>query len=379
MLSSLRKKHPVLKILNSALVDLPTPVNLLIWWNFGSLLGLCLIIQILSGLFLSMHYSSSIEMAFDSVVHITRDVNYGWVLHYIHMNGASFFFICLYIHIGRGLYYNLYMQIITWNVGVMLFMLVMMTAFVGYVLPWGQMSFWGATVITNLLSVMPYIGEMLVYWVWGGYSVDGATLNRFFCFHFLFPFIIIGMVLLHFLFLHESGSSNPLGVSSNMDKVPFHQYHTYKDVLGFLIMLFILIELVMLFPNFLGDAENFIPANPLVTPEHIKPEWYFLFAYAILRSVPSKMGGVISLLMSLLILFFCPLLHMKNSVSISYNIMSQFFFWVLIMSFIMLTWIGGCPVEYPYEMIGQIFSVGYFMCFLIRPILDGIWLNIFEY
>nr|WAP91484.1 cytochrome b [Opisthoteuthis massyae] len=379
MLSSLRKSHPVLKILNGALVDLPTPVNLLIWWNFGSLLGLCLIVQILSGLFLSMHYTSCIEMAFDSVVHIMRDVNYGWMLHYIHMNGASFFFICLYIHVGRGLYYSLYMQIVTWNVGVVLFMLVMMTAFVGYVLPWGQMSFWGATVITNLLSVMPYIGEVLVYWVWGGYSVDGATLNRFFCFHFLFPFIIIVMVLLHFLFLHEKGSSNPLGVMSNLDKVPFHQYHTYKDVLGFLIMLFILIELVTLCPNYLGDAENFIPANPLVTPEHIKPEWYFLFAYAILRSVPSKMGGVISLVMSLLILFFCSLLHMKNSVGITYNVMSQFFFWLLIMSFMMLTWIGGCPVEYPYEMIGRIFSVSYFMCFLVRPIFDGIWLYVFEY
>nr|YP_010610703.1 cytochrome b [Luteuthis dentatus]WAP91471.1 cytochrome b [Luteuthis dentatus]WAP91497.1 cytochrome b [Luteuthis dentatus] len=379
MLSSLRKSHSVLKILNGALVDLPSPVNLFIWWNFGSLLGLCLVVQILSGLFLAMHYTPSIEMAFDSVMHIMRDVNYGWMLRYIHSNGASFFFICLYIHIGRGLYYSSYMKVLTWNVGVMLYMLVMLTCFVGYVLPWGQMSFWGATVITNLLSVMPYIGEVLVYWVWGGYSVDGATLNRFFCFHFLFPFIIIGLVMLHFLFLHESGSSNPLGINSNLDKIPFHQYHTYKDMLGFFIMMFMLIELVMLYPNFLGDAENFIPANPLLTPEHIKPEWYFLFAYAILRSVPSKLGGVVSLIMSLLILFFCSLLHVKNGVGMMYNIMSQFFFWMLIMSFFMLTWIGGCPVEYPYESIGRVFSILYFLCFLIRPMFDMIWLYILEY
>nr|WAP91510.1 cytochrome b [Grimpoteuthis sp.] len=379
MLSSLRKSHSVLKILNGALVDLPSPINLFVWWNFGSLLGLCLVIQIMSGLFLAMHYTSSVDMAFDSVIHIMRDVNYGWMLRYMHSNGASFFFICLYIHIGRGLYYGSYMKVLTWNVGVMLYMLVMLTSFVGYVLPWGQMSFWGATVITNLLSVVPYIGEVLVYWVWGGYSVDGATLNRFFCFHFLFPFIIIALVMLHFLFLHEKGSNNPLGMNSNLDKVSFHQYHTYKDMLGIFIMMFILIELVMMYPNFLGDAENFIPANPLLTPEHIKPEWYFLFAYAILRSVPSKLGGVISLVMSLLILFFCSLLHVKNSVGMSFNIMSQILFWVMIMSFFMLTWIGGCPVEYPYESIGRLFSIMYFLCFLIRPMLDGIWLFVLGY
>nr|YP_010610664.1 cytochrome b [Cirroteuthis muelleri]WAP91419.1 cytochrome b [Cirroteuthis muelleri] len=379
MLSSLRKSHPVLKILNGALIDLPCPVNLFIWWNFGSLLSLCLMIQIMSGLFLAMHYTSCVEMAFDSVIHIMRDVNYGWVLRYVHGNGASFFFICLYMHIGRGIYYGSYLQKNTWNVGVLLYMLVMLTSFVGYVLPWGQMSFWGATVITNLLSVVPYMGEMLVYWVWGGFSVDNATLSRFFCFHFLFPFVIIGLFLLHLLFLHEVGSSNPLGVNSDLDKIPFHVYHSYKDLLGALVMMMILIELVMLNPNMLGDAENFIPANPLVTPIHIKPEWYFLFAYAILRSIPSKMGGVVSLLMSLLILFFCPLLHVKGCSGLIYNIMSQMSFWLLIVCFVLLTWIGGCPVEYPYELIGRVFSMMYFSCFLVRPFLDMFWLYILGY
>nr|YP_010610638.1 cytochrome b [Cirroctopus glacialis]WAP91393.1 cytochrome b [Cirroctopus glacialis] len=379
MLSSLRKTHPIMKIVSGALVDLPSPLNLNMWWNFGSLLGLCLLVQIFSGLFLAMHYTSSVEMAFDSVIHIMRDVNYGWMLRFVHTNGASFFFICLYMHMGRGVYYALYMQIYTWNVGVMLYILVMMTAFVGYVLPWGQMSFWGATVITNLLSVIPYVGEVLVNWIWGGFSVDGATLNRFFCFHFLFPFVTIVLVMLHFLFLHEKGSSNPLGMNSNLEKIPFHPYYSHKDLLGVLMMMFMLMLLVMEWPNLLGDAENYIPANPLLTPEHIKPEWYFLFAYAILRSVPSKMGGVVSLVMSLLILFFCPLLHVYKSVSMSFNVFSQMIFWNLVMSFIMLTWIGGCPVEYPYEFVGRVFSVMYFMCFLIRPLSDKMWLKILEY
>nr|YP_010610754.1 cytochrome b [Muusoctopus johnsonianus]WAP91574.1 cytochrome b [Muusoctopus johnsonianus] len=379
MLSSLRKTHPVLQIMNGALIDLPSPVNLFIWWNFGSLLGLCLVIQVMSGLFLAMHYTSCIEYSFDSVIHIMRDVNYGWVLRYIHANGASFFFICLYIHIGRGLYYGSYLKISTWNVGVLLYILVMLTGFVGYVLPWGQMSFWGATVITNLVSVVPYIGEILVYWIWGGFSVDNATLSRFFCFHFLFPFVIMGLVVLHFLFLHETGSSNPLGLNSDLDKIPFHQYHSFKDMLGFLVMMFLLVELSLLFPNMLGDAENFIPANPLVTPIHIKPEWYFLFAYAILRSIPNKLGGVVSLGMSIIILFFCPLFHVSGCTGLSYNFLSQFFFWYLIGVFFILTWIGKCPVEYPYEMIGQIFSVMYFSCFLIRPVMDILWMNILEY
>nr|YP_010577089.1 cytochrome b [Japetella diaphana]UZN92535.1 cytochrome b [Japetella diaphana] len=379
MLSSLRKVHPVLSIINGALIDLPTPINLFIWWNFGSLLSLCLVIQILSGIFLSMHYTCSVEQSFDSVVHIMRDVNCGWVLRYIHANGASFFFICLYLHIGRGLYYGLYMNMNTWNVGVLLYLLVMLTGFVGYVLPWGQMSFWGATVITNLLSVVPYIGEILVYWVWGGFSVDNATLSRFFCFHFLFPFIILGLFILHLLFLHEKGSNNPLGLNSNLYKIPFHHYHSYKDILGGLIMMMLLVELSLLSPNMLGDSENFIPANPLVTPIHIKPEWYFLFAYAILRSIPNKLGGVISLLMSIIILFFCPFMHMSGCLGLCYNFLSQFLFWCLVGVFFVLTWIGSCSVEYPYEMIGQFFSVMYFFCFLFRPVLDMLWMYLLDY
>nr|QIC20346.1 cytochrome b [Sepia latimanus] len=379
MLSSLRKNHPVLKIISGSLIDLPSPINLSVWWNFGSLLGLCLGVQILSGLFLAMHYTSCVEMAFDSVIHIMRDVNYGWVLRYIHANGASFFFVCLYFHIARGIYYKSYFMIETWNIGIMLLFLVMATAFVGYVLPWGQMSFWGATVITNLVSAIPYVGEMIVYWIWGGFSVDNATLSRFFCFHFLLPFILVGLVILHLLFLHQTGSNNPLGVNSDLMKIPFHHYYSYKDLFGFFVLMLMLIEISLLYPNMLSDSENFIPANPLITPLHIKPEWYFLFAYAILRSIPSKLGGVVSLLMSIVILFFLPFLHMKGCSSCIYNILMQFNFWCMVGCFFLLTWIGGCPVEYPYENIGQYLSFMWFSVFLVRPLLDYLWLYILDY
>nr|QQP21744.1 cytochrome b [Metasepia tullbergi] len=379
MLSSLRKNHPVLKIISGSLIDLPSPINLSIWWNFGSLLGLCLGVQILSGLFLAMHYTSCVEMAFDSVVHIMRDVNYGWALRYIHANGASFFFMCLYIHVARGIYYKSYFMSETWNIGVMLLFLVMGTAFVGYVLPWGQMSFWGATVITNLISAIPYVGEMVVYWVWGGFSVDNATLSRFFCFHFLLPFVLFGMVLLHLLFLHQKGSNNPLGVNSDMNKIPFHQYYSYKDLLGGIVMMLFLVEISLLYPNMLGDSENFIPANPLVTPLHIKPEWYFLFAYAILRSIPNKLGGVVSLVMSVSILFFLPFLHVKGCSGCIYNLFMQINFWFMVGCFFLLTWIGGCPVEHPYELIGQFLSFMWFLLFLVRPLLDFLWLLILDY
>ena len=379
MLSSLRKNHPVLKIVNGALVDLPAPVNLSIWWNFGSLLGLCLGIQIVRGLFLAIHYTSCVEIAFDSVVHIIRDVNYGWVLRYIHANGASFFFICLYFHVARGIYYGSYVIVETWNIGVILLFLVIGTAFVGYVLPWGQISFWGATVITNLVSAVPYVGEIIVYWVWGGFSVDNATLSRFFCFHFLLPFVLLGIVGIHLLFLHQRGSNNPLGINRDLDKIPFHQYHSYKDLCGFFVILLLLIEIRILFPNILGDSENFIPANPLVTPLHIKPEWYFLFAYAILRSIPRKLGGVIRLVISICVLFFLPFLHIKGCRGCAYNIFIQFNFWLIIGCFFLLTWIGGCPVEYPYEFIGIVLSIIWFGVFLIRPFLDLLWLFILNY
>nr|YP_010959667.1 cytochrome b [Gymnothorax odishi]WNE91116.1 cytochrome b [Gymnothorax odishi] len=364
-MASLRKTHPILKIANDALVDLPTPSNISAMWNFGSLLGLCLITQILTGLFLAMHYTSDISTAFSSVAHICRDVNYGWLIRNLHANGASFFFICLYMHIARGLYYGSYLYKETWNIGVVLFLLVMMTAFVGYVLPWGQMSFWGATVITNLLSAVPYVGNTLVQWIWGGFSVDNATLTRFFAFHFLLPFVVLAATMLHLLFLHETGSNNPAGLNSDADKIPFHPYFSYKDLLGFIIMLTALTSLALFYPNILGDPDNFTPANPMVTPPHIKPEWYFLFAYAILRSIPNKLGGVLALLFSILILMLVPLLHTSKQRALTFRPASQILFWLLVADMLVLTWIGGMPVEHPFIIIGQTASVLYFMLFLV--------------
>nr|YP_001491382.1 cytochrome b [Triacanthus biaculeatus]BAF51906.1 cytochrome b [Triacanthus biaculeatus] len=373
-MANLRKSHPLLKIANDAVVDLPAPSNISAWWNFGSLLGLCLIAQILTGLFLAMHYTADINTAFSSVAHITRDVNYGWLIRNLHANGASFFFICIYAHIGRGLYYGSYLYKETWSIGVVLLLLVMMTAFVGYVLPWGQMSFWGATVITNLLSAVPYIGNTLVQWLWGGFSVDNATLTRFFAFHFLLPFIIAAATVVHLLFLHETGSTNPLGINANADKISFHPYFSYKDLLGFAALLLALVSLALFSPNLLGDPDNFTPANPLVTPPHIKPEWYFLFAYAILRSVPNKLGGVLALLASILVLLLMPFLHTSKQRSLTFRPLGQILFWALIANVVILTWIGGMPVEHPYITIGQIASISYFSLFLIFTPLTG-WLE----
>nr|APT41463.1 cytochrome b [Evandromyia infraspinosa] len=372
----IRTHHPLFKIMNNALVDLPAPINISAWWNFGSLLGLCLIMQILTGLFLAMHYTADIEMAFNSVNHICRDVNYGWLLRTLHANGASFFFICIYTHIGRGMYYNSYLYIPTWSIGVLILFLTMGTAFMGYVLPWGQMSFWGATVITNLLSAIPYLGNMLVQWIWGGFAVDNATLTRFFTFHFLFPFIIAAMTMIHLLFLHQTGSNNPMGMNSDSDKIPFHPYFSFKDLIGFIIMLMTLTLLTILAPYFLGDPDNFIPANPLVTPPHIQPEWYFLFAYAILRSIPNKLGGVVALVMSIAILFFLPLIHMSKMQGLQFYPLNQILFWYMLIIIILLTWIGARPVESPYILTGQILTIIYFLYYIINPVISKIWDNI---
>nr|YP_010015590.1 cytochrome b [Svistella anhuiensis]QFG38968.1 cytochrome b [Svistella anhuiensis] len=373
MMKPIRSHHPLLKIINSSLVDLPTPSNISMWWNFGSLLGLCLMIQLLTGIFLSMHYCANIDLAFNSVSHICRDVNYGWLLRTIHANGASFFFLCLYLHIGRGMYYNSSNLKLTWTVGIIILFLVMGTAFMGYVLPWGQMSFWGATVITNLLSALPYMGYTLVQWIWGGFAVDNATLTRFYSFHFMLPFIVSAFVMIHLLFLHQTGSSNPLGMKLHIDKIPFHPFFSYKDLIGFIILMFTLIMLTLINPYLLGDPDNFTPANPLVTPIHIQPEWYFLFAYAILRSIPNKLGGVIALVMSIAILFILPLMNFHKFQGLQFYPMNQILFWFYTSIVILLTWIGARPVEDPYIITGQILTIMYFLYFILNPLILLSW------
>ena len=357
-----RKTHPLVKIINGVLVDLPTPANLSVNWNYGSLLGLVLAIQLLTGIVLATRFSGHSDISFDSVIMIYQDANCGWLMRLVHSTGATFFFLFIYLHIGRGIYYGSYVYPEVWNIGVFIYLILIGTAFLGYVLPWGQMSYWGATVITNLVSAVPYVGSYLVEWIWGGFAVSNPTLTRFFALHYLLPFVVVFLVVLHIFFLHSTGSTNPLGLSSNTRKVAFHYYYSVKDAFGYFVFFFIFLFFTLKFGYSFMDAENFIPANPLVTPTHIQPEWYFLFAYAILRSIPNKLGGVIGLLFSVLFLFVFSVLRSNHYFSGSiYSPVSRFLFWALVRNFFLLTWLGSCPAESPYTEVAFALTISYFV------------------
>nr|YP_010373176.1 cytochrome b [Cadlina japonica]UPI11642.1 cytochrome b [Cadlina japonica] len=372
----LRQANPIEQFLG-----LPSPMSFSIWWNGGSILSVLLMLQILTGLFLSMHYTADMTNTFASVIHIMRDVPAGWLFRNLHANGASLFFVFLYLHIGRGLYYQSYIsQPYTWMVGVTIFLVSMGTAFLGYVLPWGQMSFWGATVITNLLSAIPYLGTYIVEWVWGGFSVGQSTLNRFYSLHFILPFLIGALSALHILFLHEKGSTNPLGELNHISKIPFHPYFTWKDIVGFVILLGMLVILGFFFPTILGDPENFNHASSMVTPVHIQPEWYFLFAYTILRAVPNKLGGVVAFAASVLILYFLPLGASYGKIlPASFTPPYQVVFWNLVVLFVILSWLGACPIEEPYVTLAIPISVLYFLCFPVLVSIPTIWKKILNF
>nr|QYF07813.1 cytochrome b [Oribatula sakamorii] len=356
------KSNPILKMIKTSLLDLPTPISISLLWNMGFLLGMTLSLQIITGLILSMMYSANAESAFTNMVNIMQDINTGWITRMVHMNGASLFFILLYIHTARGLYFNSFMnQKKVWLSGVMILLMVMATAFLGYVLPWGQMSFWGATVITGVLSAIPLLGNDLVTWIWGGPSVSQPTLNRFFSLHFLLPMVIAAMVMTHLILLHEKGSTNPTSTNFNSDKIKFNPMFMMKDSMPMLIIALMLISMISLTPNILGDVENFNMANPLIAPIHIQPEWYFLFAYVLLRSIPSKLGGVIALAMSILILM---VLIAKKSKPTKVQPLKKMKFWILVSIIFILTWIGAKTVESPFEGIGQIYTVLYFTSIL---------------
>jgi ubiquinol-cytochrome c reductase cytochrome b subunit len=350
----------------------PTPMSLNYFWSGGSLSGLCLGIQLITGIFLAMYYTPHVDYAFLSVEHIMRDVKNGWFIRYMHANGASFFFIFVYLHIARNLFYGSYVKPRQelWMSGIGIFILMMATAFLGYVLPWGQMSFWGATVITNFFSVIPFIGNDLMEWLWGGFSVNNATLNKFFSLHFVLPFVITGMVFLHLVLLHNAGSNNPLGISADIKLLNFYPYFYVKDLFSFLIVFFFLIYTISYAPNVFGHPVNYIVADPMVTPAHIVPEWYFLPFYAMLRSVPDKLGGILTMAGSLLIFFFLPLLDIYTIRSILFRPYMVFIYWFFIVDCLLLGWLGQKPVEDPYILLGQIMTVFYFMFFILVPVIS---------
>lgn len=357
----------LLSFLSNHILSYPTPINLNYAWSFGSVAGICLVIQIITGIFLAMHYVPHISLAFDSVEHIMRDVNYGWLIRYCHANGASVFFIVVYLHIFRGLYYGSYMHPRgwLWASGVLIFILMMATAFMGYVLPWGQMSFWGATVITNLFSAVPIYGGLIVEWLWGGFSVDQATLNRFYSLHYLLPFIIAAVTMLHLCLLHKYGSNNPLGINTDITSIPFYPYFYVKDFFSFWVFLFGYLSLVFFTPNMLGHPDNYIPANPMVTPAHIVPEWYFLPFYAILRSIPNKLGGVLAMFGAIVVWLLLPIINISSTRSNIFKPLTSLNYWFIVSNFLILGWIGQQPVEYPFMEIGLFTTILYFLLFLV--------------
>lgn len=367
------KNNQLLNILNFSLINLPTPIGVRYLWNFGSILGLFLLIQTVSGLLLSFHYCPNINLAFNRIIHIIKDVNIGWLIRLIHINGASFFFLSIYIHIARGIYFFSFYLKKVWIIGIIIFLLSIATAFLGYVLPWGQISFWGATVITNLLSAIPYIGNIIVEWIWGGFSINNATLNRFYSFHFILPIILILLVTLHLFYLHKKFSNNTLGLDRKLYILPFTPYFYLKDLFGYISILLLFFIILIKFPYILRDPDNFIIANPIVTPEHIKPEWYFLFAYAILRSIPNKLGGVILLLISILILITLSFSKKRIINSCKFYFINKILFWIFIFSFVILTWLGAQLIEHPYVELTQLFSYLYFSYFIILIPTNEIW------
>lgn len=376
------KSHSLLKLVNSYLIDAPQPSNISYLWNFGSLLLICLVIQIITGVTLAMHYNPSIFEAFNSVEHIMRDVNNGWLIRYLHSNTASAFFFLVYLHIGRGLYYGSYRspRTLTWIIGTILLIAMIGTGFLGYVLPYGQMSLWGATVITNLISAIPWIGQDIVEFIWGGFSVNNATLNRFFALHFVLPFILIALVLMHLIALHDTaGSSNPLGISGNYDRIPFAPYYLFKDLITIFIFIIGLSLFVFFMPNVLGDSENYIMANPMQTPAAIVPEWYLLPFYAILRSIPNKFLGVVTMFAALLIILILPYTDLGKTKGLQYRPINKAVFWMFVLNFLILLQLGAKHVESPYIELGQISTVLYFSYFLF--ILPGLSLieNVFSY
>nr|QNS23116.1 cytochrome b [Metschnikowia bowlesiae] len=371
---TIRKSNPYLALANSYLMDSPQPSSMNYWWNVGSLLGLCLVMQMASGTFTAMHYSSNLELAFNSVEHMMRDVNGGWTIRYMHANGASFFFICMYLHMGKALYYGSYKspRVLVWSMGVMIFILTMATAFMGYCTVYGQMSHWGATVMTNLLSAMPFIGSDLVPVMWGGFSVSNPTIQRFFALHFLLPFILAALVVMHLIALHMHGSSNPVGITGNLDRMPMHSYFMFKDLMTVFVFLLMFSLFVFFSPNTLGHSDNYMPGNPMVTPASMVPEWYLLPFYAMLRSMPDKLGGVMAMFSAMLMLLMLPMTDRSVMRGNTFKVLSKFSFYLFVFNFLLLGNLGQLHVEVPFMVTGQLATIYYFTYFvMLVPVMSS--------